>query len=326
MRNFYRYIYERSVVGQQRRIAYLMVEQGVDPYRHIQRYLDSQPINEGIFGNFFQRIGNAWRAFWKNPNPEDSPITRLETAKKALGELTQMIQQNQGAEADVLGTVLRGLEQSLTIINKVEPTIKDMAGRMQQFGQDGVAGNDPMYQLPDAHNQQWHQLMNELDAILKEPDSEQKLQKIAKNREKFLQFKQQLEDEYQKMAPDPNNQDKKRLENFLRRIDADASFREIEALMDFARRRAANSGMMVVKPQGYEEVIAAWRQIARTTRDENQQRAQLIAWYNKLPANHRIRQFIQGEMQNVPGKNEVDLFYDYAHGWINKYAHHLTGM
>ncbi len=298
-----------------------MAQRAVNPYVYIETYLDNQQlVTEGWIGGFFKRIGNAWNGFWKNPNPADTAMTRLESAKKALAELQQMVQQNQGAEGDVLGTVLNGLEQSLTIINHIEPTIKDMDGKMQQFSKDGVEGNDPMHQLPDAYNAKFQQIMQARDGIIRQADSEDKLKKLLQNDNLLVQFKHELEEQYQKMGPE--QPDKKKLENFLRRIDTDATFREIQALLDFARRRTAN-GMVAVKPKGYEEVIGIWRRIAQATTDANQQKQQLVDWYTKLPPQHPIKTFIQAEVRGN-GQNEADVFYNYAHSWITKYAHHLT--
>lgn len=331
---------DRRLSVQADRIALLLTHKNVNPYWYIDRYLESQEsiqvppqlLLEGWLGNFFKRVGSAWKNFWKDPNHGENATNRLEDAKKAVQDLIQMIQQNQGAEQNVMATILQGLEQSLKILTSVEPQIKEMEPRIKQFkmggGQTPLAA-DPMHSLPNDLDVKWQQIMNARDQIIDLPDSDDKLNKLVLNDDEFVKFKQEIEDLYQQLNPsdsDPQKQEyKKKIENFLRRIDTSATFREIQALMNFARRRTT-SGQMAERPQGYEQVVMQYRQIAQTVTDPNQQRDQLINWYRTLNSNHPVKIFVQNELRTNPnlGQDEEAVFYNYAYTWITKFPHHLA--
>ncbi len=328
MRNFYDYMVDRSLAGQKLRIALLMAERRVDPYLCIQEYLDSDTLlTESWVGSFFKRLGNAWNGFWKNPNPEDSPLTRLEAAQKALGELQQMMQQNQGADQGAIQVVLKGLEQSLAIVSRIEPTVQQLSSQIQQFAQTGVPHSDPNAGLPQDLNGKWMDIMQRRNELMKSA-SEDNMQKLVANSNEFQQFKVALEQEYQQIDPQDANQanqdKKKRIENWLKRIDTDATFRQIENLLDLARTRTAG-GKSAQRPEGVGDVQMAYRQIVAATQDQGQQRQQLIGWYGKLPENHPVKSFVRQEMQNNPqsGADENDMFYQYAHEWMMKFPHHM---
>lgn len=325
------------------RIARLMVQKNVNPRWYIDRYLESmqgleappQLILEGWLGNFFKRIGNAWKSFWKDPNSPEAASEKLDAAKQALEDLVATVKQNQGAEATVLPTILKGLEQSLTILNQIEPQIKQLSGRITAFQKSGAGptgaafADDPMHQLPQDLNQKWQKLMAARDALVKQPDSQHKADALVQNDNEFIQFKHELEELYQNLNPndpDPQKQEyKKKLENWLRRIDTDSTFNEIEALLDVARRRTS-SGQLVKRPNGYMDLLNFWQQISQTVHDPNQQRDQIIAWYGKLPPAHPLKKFVQDEMKKSPniGQDENALFYKYAYNWITKFPHHLA--
>jgi hypothetical protein len=320
------------------RIARLMVQKNVDPHWYIRKYLEAMDsedglICEGWLGNFFKRIGNAWAAFWKDPNRGDQVLNRLEDAKKALGDLVQMIQQNQGAETGMLGTVLRGLEQSLAILDKVEPTIKQYEPRISQMQAAQKGGqpapsfvSDPSTQLPQDQQQHFMSIMQTRDQIIKMPDSEDKLHKLLVNDDELLRFRQGLEDMYQTINPQDENQKqyKDQIKNWLTHIDNDTAFREIQNLLDAAKRRT-RTNLSVQRPQGYEQAVFAWRNIVAKTQDPAQQKQQLIQWYMALPQNHPVRAFILNDIQENPELGtEGELFWKYAQEWINKLPHYLA--
>jgi len=340
MSNFNKYLSSRRVDVDVDRIARLMVQKNVDPNWYIRRYLEAMESDDGLIlegwlGSFFKRIGNAWSGFWKDPNPQDSPSTRLEAAKKALQDLVQMVQQNQGAESNVLGVVLRGLEQSLGIIDKIEPPLKTAEPRIKQFqaaqagGQAGTVmfQGDPNNRLPDDLHQKFEDIMHRRNMLIQQPDSEAKATNLVKNDDELLQFRQQLEDQYQQMAPKTpqDQQNKERIKTFLTRIDTDATFREIESLLDFARKRTQGNNLMVSRPQGYEQAVLAFRNIAATTTDPKQQKDQLLHWYQSLPANNPVKQFVMNDVREHPELgNELELFWKYSQEWINKLPHFLA--
>lgn len=325
------------------RIARLMVQKNVNPRWYIDRYLESiqglspgpELLLEGWLGSFFKRIGNAWRGFWKDPNEPEAASEKLDVAKKALEDLVKLVQQNQGAESSTLPVILKGLEQSLQIINQLEPQIKQLSPRITAFQKSGAGAaggafaDDPMHQLPQDLNQKWQKLMAGRDALIKQPDSSGKADALVQNDNEFIQFKHELEELYQNLNPndpDPQKQEyKKKLENWLRRIDTDGTFNEIEALLDVARRRSS-SGQLVKRPDGYMDLLTFWQQLSKTVTDPNQQRDQIIAWYQKLPPTHALRKFVQSEMKKNPslGQDENALFYNYAFNWITKFPHHLA--
>ena len=321
------------------RIARLMVQKNVDPHWYIRRYLEAIEsedglICEGWLGNFFKRIGNAWSSFWKDPNANDQVLNRLEDAKKALTDLMQMVQANQGAEPTQMATVLRGLEQSLALLGKVEPTIKQYEPRIAAQHQAQKAGSpipsfsdDPTHQLPPDQHAQFMSIMSQRDQIIKMADSDAKLQRLDANGDQYLQFRNQLEDYYQTFAAKTpeEQQQKEQIKNWLTQIDNDTAFREINNLIDVAKRRTRSSDLAVQRPAGHGKVVLAWRNIAAKTKDPNQQKQEMLQWYQALPPTDDVRQFVQKELQENPHLgNELELFWKYSQEWINKLPHFLA--
>lgn len=331
MRNFYGYLQDRAISDQQHRIANLMAERAVNPYVYIENYLDNQVLlTEGWIGNFFKRIGNAWNGFWKNPNPTDNAMTRLEAAKKALEDLTQMMQQNQGADQWAIQVVMKGLEQSLSIVNKIEPSVQKLSSGIEQFAKNGTPHSDPHDGLPPDLDRKWVEIIHKRDALIREPDTEAKIQKLLANDDEWIAFRQQLEELNQTINPhdadEGKREQKKRIENWLQRIDNDATFRQIEYLLDAARKRSGTNNMLVQRPGDVGFVLKAWREIQSKVTEPNQQKQMLLAWYAKLPPNNPVRAFIQQEMKNSPqlGTNENEVFLKYANEWITKFPHHMA--
>lgn len=335
MRTFYQFMRDRSLTEQQLRIARLMARQRVNPYTYIEHFLrhpQSTILAEGWLGGFFKRLGNAWNAFWKNPNgPEDNPGNRLETAKAAMVDLQTMLQQNVGADEGQMQVVLNGLEQSLTILGKIEPVVHQLSSGIMQYSQTGQQIADPSQDLPEDIQQKWIDIMTKRDQIIKSSEKEEiKAQKLFANDDELIAFKNQLEQLHRSMNSYDQDENKveykKKLENFLRRIDNDTTFREIQNLLDLAKRRSGGTNMLVQPPEGYGEVQQAWRQIASTTNDPNQHKQQLLAWYGSLAPNHPVKAFIHQEMQKGElGNNENEVFYKYAHDWMTKNPHHMLG-
>lgn len=331
MRNFYQYMRNRSITEQQLRIARLMVERGVEPYTFIGQFFDHPPLLTEFLGGFFKRLGNAWNAFWKNPNkPEDNPENRLEAAKAAMIDLQNMLAQNVGADQGHLQVVLNGLEQSLTIMGKIEPSIRQLSSGIMQYQKTGEAIPTQGI-LPEDLEQKWMAIMTKRDEIINGGEKEEiKAQKLFANDDELMAFKHELENIHQGINDYEQDQGrvqyKKQIENFLRRIDNDTTFREIQNLLDIAKRRAGASNMLVKPPEGYGEVQQVWRQIAGTTADPNQHKQQMIAWYGTLAPNHPVKAFIHQELQKGElGNNENEVFYKYAYNWMTKNPHHMLG-
>lgn len=337
MQNFNKYLGARRIDTDIDRIARLMVQKNVDPHWYIRRYLEAMEredglICEGWLGNFFRRIGNAWNSFWKDPNANDKVTNRLEDAKKALGDLVQMIQANQGAETGMMATVLRGLEQSLSIIDKVEPTIKQYSDRINTQHQAQKSGNpipsfadDPNQQLPPDQQAQFMSLMQQRDQIIKMADSEAKLQRLLANDDQLLQFRQSLEDLFQQIKGNTpqEQQQKQQIKNWLTHIDNDTAFREVQYLLDAAKRRT-RSNLSVQRPQGYEQAVMAWRNVVAKSNDPNQQKQEMLQWYQSLPANNPVKAFMRQELQEDPHQNELELFWKYVQEWVNNLPHFLA--
>ena len=307
------------------RIACLFVQKNIEPNWYINQYLEAMDsedglIMEGWLGGFFTRLGNAWSSFWEDPNAAKDPINRLERAKKALQDLTSTIQ-NQSYDPNIANVILRGIEQSLGILNKVEPYIQKLPKpEGTKFHQD------PAQQLPDELHSQFADIMQKRDALIKQPNSTAKLTNLEKNDEEWHQFRQEIEDKYRQINPrtQQEQQYKEKIGNFLTRIDTDASFIEIGKLLDFAKRRTQGN-LSVSQPADYKKVISAWEGIIQQVSDPNQQRIQLIRWYQALPPNDSIKQFIHNDINENPGiGNELKLFWKYAQEWINKMPHFLS--
>lgn len=329
MKGFYEYLEHNKFNTLTDRVAYLMVAKGVEPYAFIAQYLEKldaeAPINE-FLGGFFRKLGAAWNAFWKTPSVDD-PKNRLDTAKEALTDLITMLKQSAGAERGSIEVVIRGLEQSLQLINHVEPTIQQFNQKMMQFrrGNPAAALPDIAQQLPEDLNKKFVELMTAHNQFMGLPDSEDKLNKLKLNQDQIEAFYQELSDVYQKINPADESQKeyKERIKNFLMKIENDTAFQQMKNLMDFASKRSGASNLAVSRPDNYHDVVFAWRNIASKTRDPNQQRQQLLQWYQTLDKNHPVKAFITKEMQDEPGHNEADLFWNYASDWINKFTHHL---
>jgi len=328
MKGFYEYLENNKFNSLTNRVALLMVDKGVDPYSFIGEYLnklDSEaPVNEWL-GGFFQRLGAAWNAFWKTPSTDD-PSNRLATAKTALSDLITMLKQSAGAERGSIEVVIRGLEQSLQLINHVEPTVQQFNQKMMDYRKgDASAGLPDIAQmLPEDLNDKFVKLMKSHDQLIALPDSDDKLNQLIASEEQIDGFYQELSDLYQKINPADETQKeyKEKIKNFLTKIENDNVFHQIKSLMDFAKKRSRDN-LLVSRPNNYHEVVFAWRNIVSKTQDPNQQKQQLLQWYQSLDKNNAIKAFIQKEMQETPGQNEAELFWNYASNWINKFKHHL---
>jgi hypothetical protein len=326
MKGFYEYLEHNKFDTLTNRVAHLMVDKRVDPYAFIAQYLDKldaeAPINE-FLGGFFRKLGAAWRAFWKTPSVDD-PTNRLNTAKEALNDLITMLKQSAGAERGSIEVVIRGLEQSLQLIAHVEPTINQFNQKMMQYRKGNVVLPDVAQMLPEDLNKKYLQLMQTHDQLISMPDSEDKLNKLLANEEQLDAFYHELTEIYQSINPTDESKKKykEQIKNFLNKIESDTAFHQIKSLMDFARKRTRDN-LLVSRPKQYEQVIFTWRNIVSKTKDQNQQKQQLLQWYQTLDRNHPVKAFIQKEMQEEPGQNESELFWNYASNWINKFTHHL---
>ena len=322
MNAFSKFLNYRRVDVDVDRIARLMVQSNIDPNWYIRRYLEALEskdglICEGWLGGFFKRLSNAWSGFWKDPDSEDSIETRFESAKKSLIDLIQIVKQNQSSDQTVT-TILRGIESSLLILNKVEPNIKQM--------QISNLDSNLNQELPEPEHKKWLNLMTQRDQIIKMPDSEQKLNQLHVNDDLFLKFKQELEDSYQQIHPknQEEQEHKEQIKNWLLHLDKDASFREIQYLLDVSKKRTG-SNLSVQRPQGYEQAVFAFRNVAVKTQDPNQQKQEMLHWYQALPPNNPIKLFLKGELEEDPHLgNELELFWKYCQEWVNKLPHFLA--
>lgn len=301
------------------RIARKMVHLNVEPYAFIGYYLEWLEYNpkalltEGWISGFFKRLGAAWKAFWKKPKDE-TPANKLEDAKQALQDLIKMLKQTAGAGQPTIATVLRGLEQAMGIIQQVEPQVKQLD---QDLAQGGKITDQA--QLPPDLHARYMALMQAHDRLMQLPDDQDKLKKVTANDDELQKFFSELEQAHQTMNPyDPQQaQRRQQIQNFLQQVDNDTAFREIQNLMDFARRRMAGSSLTQL-PQGYEQVVLAYRNIAGQTQDRMQQKQALINWYQQLQPFDPIKVFVQRIIQGNPTANEHEIFWKYANQWINK--------
>jgi len=237
-----------------------------------------------------------------------------------------MLKQSAGAERGSIEVVIRGLEQSLQLINHVEPTVQQFNQKMMNYRKGDVSAGLPdiAQMLPEDLNDKFVKLMNSHDQLIALPDSDDKLNKLIASEEQIDSFYQELSDLYQKINPADENQKeyKEKIKNFLNKIESDTVFHQIKSLMDFAKKRSRDN-LLVSRPNNYHEVVFAWRNIVSKTQDPNQQKQQLLQWYQALDKNNGIKAFIHKEMQETPGQNEAELFWNYASNWINKFKHHL---
>lgn len=333
--NFGGFVLKNNLDPMKRRIAGTMADKKVDPYIVIYEYLDhsSDLLVEGWIGNFFKRIKAAWDAFWTPmqagvANREITPQERLQTALSALNDLQNLISQNSQASPQDLAMVLRGVEQSVTLLKQVEPVIQKHDAAMQQYAKTGQAAPEEKEDLPEDLEEQFMRIMQERDRLMKEPDSETKMHKLIANDDQLLAFKDHVEEMYQSINPEDQGKAeyKKQIENWLNRLNMDSTFREIENLLDFARKRSSKTSMLSKRPDGYEEVLVAWRKIVGQTTREDQQKQMLQSWYNNLQGNHKLRKFIRGEIIANPslGQDETSVFMRYADEWVNRFPHSIN--
>lgn len=317
MLTFQEYVRESQWAPVRDRIAGLMVRRGVDPYEYIADYLDSAGVYSEWLGGFFSRLGAAWRAFWSKP--AGNLTGQLEAAKKALADLQAMLQQNQQADAPAIDMVLRGLEQSLNIVRHVEPTLKQVEPKLKsrQPGPSSV-------QLPDDLKKHWMAIHTRRGRIMQMPDDEDKLRLLIANDDELQALLQQLADAYQNIDPSDQSQAQYRqqLGNFLRYVETDAAFRDIQGLLDFARHRTGD-GFQSHRPQGWQAVADVVRIVGTRTQDARQQEALLARWYGQLPDNHPVKLYVRQEAQER-GEPEEKIFPLYAKYWTTKHPHHMA--
>jgi hypothetical protein len=311
------------------RLAYKLAETGIEPGLFIQDYLDKMShkgslLTEGWIGNFFKRIGKAWRAFWE-PLKDDDPNQRLATAREALTALAAIVKDN-SADNKNLQVVLNGIEQSLNIINRVDPYVKqfnqDMVKTRQGQGSFMLTGQRA--QLPEDQQEKYMQIMQTYDQIMRQPDSQQKLQQLMAHDLKFREFMKSLEEMYQN--PNLTDQEyKQKLGDFLRLIDTDAAFNEIKTLLDFARQRTDDDNeLLKQRPAIANAVRSIYRYYsAQLKNNMDQVRNAMLQWYAKLPDNNEVKQFIHEEMRTRPGSSEQELFWAYAQYWFRTDKWHM---
>jgi hypothetical protein len=225
MRSFSEYVVQHDFDGLARR----MVEVGVDPYVHVAKYLQQQEmLSEGMIGNFFKRVGNAWRSFWGKVDL--SPVDRLENAKKAVGELEQILTQNEKVDPPRIHTILNGLNQSLAMLTQLEPQVQQLEPVLA-----GQAQGTPM-KLPPELMQRYRQIMQNIDHIMKMPDNPHKAEYIEKGDDQldeFLQYLAQMEQNPQ-TPPDQREQ----LAAFLDTVYQNASYQAYkQAVQTYTRSK-----------------------------------------------------------------------------------------
>lgn len=311
MQDFFSYIADQSISASKNHVASLLVEQNLDPYLHIEHFLKTHQqslLNEWL-DSFFKRMGNAWNGFWKSP--KDQPVNQLELARQALNDLHRIVANHPAADMKM---VLRGLEQSLAILDRIKPTLKQ---------HEDVPHSGEENKLPKEWHEKWASLVQRQHSTMKEPDGEEKKNKLIALDDEFEQFWTKIQDYYQSLPnTDPNKQ---AVKYFLQSIDADTSFRDIRDLLDTARKRTQNN-LLVNRPDVYRQVAQVWHQLAAKNPDIKGRAQQLMRWYQGLQSQHPLKQFIHKEMQDSPdlGENEANVFWKYAVEWINKFPHHAA--
>jgi len=328
MQRMYQFIQGSALDHRVDRLAALLARTRINPHIYIREYLNDLHheylLTEGWIGNFFTRVKNAWNAFWTSPK-EDNPLNRFETAKNALEELISMIQANRDAGSRTLGIVLNGLEQSLHALLAVEPQIKQYSQEIMSYAKSKQSGKafTPSIkdiQLPPDLEPQLTQLLQDYDQIMRSPDKEEKVRQLVAQDDKFATFISKIENLYQNLQADPNRADyRQQLGTFLKQLEWDKSFREFRKILHYARSRTTQGGLEY-KPQGVDDLEAAWQQIASQPADPSTQTRKLRMWYAHLPAEHPLKTWIRQQSQGK-GENEEDLFYQYATTWLrNKMA------
>jgi hypothetical protein len=311
VQKFYDYLNDQTLAASKNHIAALMVEQRVEPYLHIEYFLKNQHqelLTEWL-DSFFKRMGQAWNGFWKNP--QESPTNQLEIARQALNDLHHMIAA-QGGNSHNTKTILLGLEQSLGILEKLKPGLASTVDVPHSMAED---------KLPSPWHERWASLVQHQHGLVKEPDSEEKKDKMLLLDEELEKFWKEIQDFYQSLPL--NNPNKQKIKNFLQSVDTDAEFRDVRDLLDVARKRTQNN-LQANRPEVYRQVALTWQQLAAKTPNVQQRAQQLLHWYQRLPDTHALKQFIRQDMQQHPelDNNEMNVFWKYAVEWINKFPHH----
>jgi hypothetical protein len=332
MRSFTEYKSDAAIEALRKRVAWTMAIKGVEPRAFIDHCL--RPRDEVMtewLGGFFKRLGNAWRSFVGGPG--ETPAQRVAAADRALTDLVDVLQKNQGADPRSVRVVLTGIEQALQIVKHVTPTVRQLDARFRQYmaankgGQAPAFAADPADNLPDDLHQKYVELMRTHNQLMQLPDGEAKKESLVDSSRELEAFLDGLENTYQQIDPaDSSKADyKQRVGNFLRRIDTDKAFRDVRDLLSFARRtHQGEGGLLVNRPFGHEEASAVYNQPGAGTEDD--QKTRLKAWYGGLPPSHPVKKFIQGERESGEhgGMSEDDLLHNYAAYWASKYPHHLS--
>jgi len=291
-------------------IAREMVARGIEPREFIRNYLGYQEvITEGILTGLFRRLGAAWEGFWRKPN--ENPTDYLGTAKKALGDLVQVVQ-GQGNKAIDSQMVLQGLQQAIRIIDKVDPYVQKL-----DPGKESTK-----VELPDDLKRNWDALNSERGRILGMQDTDpKKMQLLVQNDDRMLNFIGQLEDLYQSISPNDTQkaQYKEQIGGFLRYLDQSSEFQEFQLMMNQARKYGTDQALE--RPKGWDRIVSAYQQASVSGRNPDEEMARL---YASLMDNHPIKVFIRREARFGPdrGQNEATLLAKYAKYWASKYQHH----
>ncbi len=283
----------------------------------------------GLLENFFLRLRNAWDAFWTHPyqqHQEQGLTAKLENAKSAVHDLYEILKQHKDVDQQTIQTILRGLEQSLELFTKVEPAVQGVEQKMLGKSQEESPERDEhgvQMELPEELHHEYVEILKERDRLIKAPETEDTVQALLSNNSKLDQFFEKVTVQNQKLPPGEPN--KKKIEGWLKRIENDAAFREVQNLLEFAKRRH-DDGFAVARPNDYHQAVGEWMRIAAQTSQEGEQFNHMKQWYGQLPEDHSIKQFVQQELQQPQhkGNNEEDLFLQYAKYWKDRYPHHLA--
>jgi hypothetical protein len=291
-------------------VARELIAKGLDPREFVRTYLGyEEVVCEGAFGNFFRRLGSAWDSFWTKPN--ENPTDYLGTAKKALGELMQVVQGQKQAGMDSR-MVLTGLQQAIKIIDRVDPYIKKLD-----------PGETPTkVELPPDLKKNWDALHDEMSRVVAMSDADQRKQQLlGQADDRLLAFIGHLEDLYQSISPNDaaKTQYRDQIGGFLRYLDQSSEFQQFQLMMSQARTSGTDESLE--RPQGWDRVVSAYQNALANKQNPEQVVSQL---YASLLDNHPLKVFIQREARYGPsrGQPEAGLLAKYAKQWATKYQHH----
>lgn len=292
MLSFRDYVVKKQATPVIHEIAVMMANKGIEPQIYIKEYLhDNHPlIAEGIF----QALGRAWRSLWAS---DESPKAKYDSAVTSLTELESMLKKWKRAHPQVMDGVLKGIANSLRILRdmnnyiaQIDTRVRTLSGAQTHSGVSAQGinmGDDESLNLPKDLKARYDTIVRAIASIEDDPS---KIDEVKKQQQALRDLYAEIRKHYGNL--DDQNpaemQRKRQIGNFLQRMLDVARQVDVDLVINPKYGRVSSDTIKVERPIG-------WDQAVRQARGGDEA---LRQWFDSLPANEPIKQYIGHETQH----------------------------